>query len=114
MAKGKLRICYVDKTQYNYCRKCSSDPTWKFVYCCENCRDIKYLLDAYEAKAISANEANKRLDELDLSNLDNFADYIKEEIAEIRANSTTKKSTKSKKEESNGETPQDEPSGDSE
>lgn len=107
MAKGKPRICYVDKTSYNYCRKCSSDPTWKFVYCCENCRDINYTIDAYKAKAVTADDAVKKLDNLDLSNYDNFTDYIKSEIADIRANSTPKTKTKSKKDESKDKASED-------
>lgn len=114
MAKGKLRTCLVDRTQYEYCPRCSNDPTWKFVFCCDSCRQVKLLMDRYENNHVSIKEANEILDSLDLSNLENFDEYYKSKISEIRANSTTKKSAKSKKEESKEETPLEEPSGDSE
>lgn len=100
MAKGKLRTCLVDRTQYHYCPRCSDEPTWKFVFCCDTCLQIKLLMDKYENNHISAKEANDVLNSLDLSNYDNFDDYYKKEIAEIRASSTSKTKTKPKKDES--------------
>ena len=38
MAKKAKRICYVDKTQYEYCPRCSDAPKWHFTFCCENCK----------------------------------------------------------------------------
>lgn len=94
MAKGKLRTCYVCGTQYNYCPRCSDDPKWKFVYCCENCRDINYTIDKYKAGVATADEANDIMSNLDLSKVKD--DYFKGYIEEIRDKSTPKKSNKAK------------------
>lgn len=96
MAKGKLRTCYICNTQYNYCPRCSNEPTWKLVYCSDNCKQIRYILDEVKAGVTKASEAKEALDKLDLSK-DNFKDFVKAEIAYINANSTSKKSTKAKK-----------------
>ena len=96
MAKKVKRICYVDKTQYEYCPRCSSAPKWHFTFCCENCKNINYIIDEYTAKMITATEAYAKLEKCDLSNYKNFTDYHKQMVDEIKANAK-KKSTDEKR-----------------
>lgn len=95
MARTVKRICYVCRKEYEYCHRCSDGPTWHYAFCDENCKDLSKILDDYTAGITTANDANKLLEKIDLSNLDNFAEFAKNEIEEIKANSKPK-TTKAK------------------
>lgn len=86
MAKKGKRICYICGKEYEYCHRCSKDPTWKYVFCDENCKHISKILDDYVAGIITANAANDVLKTLDLSGYSNFHQFAKDEIEDIKAN----------------------------
>lgn len=80
------KTCAVCHGEYLYCPNCKKDenkPTWMFVFCSENCRDIYETTSAYGRKDITAKEAKNRLDKLDISKLDNFGESYKKVISEI-------------------------------
>lgn len=85
------RICCVDKTKYEFCPHCnkvSFDEMWKTTFCSENCRDIYKLATSYTHNKISSVDAKAKLDTLDISNINNFADSIKAVVYELNATST--------------------------
>lgn len=80
------RKCIVDLKDYRYCNHCNEfNPmeTWRFLFCCENCRDIYHTVDDYNANKITANEAKERLEKYDLSGLDRFHPFVKRDIDRI-------------------------------
>ncbi len=87
-----MRTCSVCRSFYSYCPHCSEDkskPTWYFAFCGENCKDIYDVTSKYENGQIDANSAKKKIDKLDLSNLDRFGTSYKVSIKKI--NSIAKK-----------------------
>ena len=87
----KLRRCSVCGTEYKYCAKSVEDkgkPSWYFAFGSLNCHDIYDVTSKYENGQLSANEAKKQLDELDLSNLDKFGSSYKKTIKNINTSAT--------------------------
>ena len=97
---AKSRTCSVCRKTYKYCPKCrdyESLPTWMFVFCSENCKDIYDVTSEYEDKRVTADEAKKRLDKLDLSKIKNFGASYQNTIDNINKNITQIKVVKSLK-----------------
>lgn len=91
MLNNKMRTCSVCRSSYSYCPHCGEDkskPTWYFTFCGENCKNIYDVTSKYENGQIDINSAKKKIDELDLSNLDKFGASYKSSIEKI--NSITK------------------------
>ena len=81
-----LRICKVDKKKYRYCSTCYDDrlkPIWMTTFCCERCKTIFDTLVKQTTKKITTDEAKKRLYDLDLNDMENFDDSIKEHINKV-------------------------------
>lgn len=55
------RTCYSCGEKYHYCFSCPDDtrPTWLFMFCCEDCRDIFNTMSDYNYNHISAEDANE-------------------------------------------------------
>lgn len=87
MNKRGLRTCCVCRREHLFCPQCRPEdrnkPTWYFAYCSENCKDIYTVTSDYEDKKISAEEAKKRLDKLDLSQIANFGESYQKAIMKI-------------------------------
>lgn len=97
---AKSRTCSVCRKTYKYCNKCrdyKSLPTWMFAFCSENCKDIYNVTSEYEDKRVTADEAKKRLDKLDLSKIKNFGVSYQNTIDNINKNITQIKVVKSLK-----------------
>lgn len=95
---AKLRTCSVCRKSYKYCPKCreyESLPTWMFAFCSKNCKDIYDVTSEYEDKRVTADEAKKRLDKLDLSRISNFGTSYQNTINDINKKATPVKVTKS-------------------
>nr|DAN73446.1 MAG TPA: DNA gyrase inhibitor [Caudoviricetes sp.] len=95
---AKLRTCSVCRKTYKYCLKCreyESLPTWMFAFCSENCKDIYNITSDYEDKRVTADEAKKQLDKLDLSRISNFGTSYQNTINDINKKSTSVKIAKS-------------------
>ena len=77
------RICQVNNNhKYSYCPYCSeyaSLPSWMMGFCSSNCRNIYNIVQDSKVGYISMDEAYEKLMECDLSEEDQFADYIKEQ-----------------------------------
>lgn len=96
MTKKGLRMCCVCHKEYSFCLCNSEDrnkPTWYFAYCSENCKDIYTATSDYEDKKISADDAKKQLDKLDLSQIANFGESYQKAIMKINENATPVKNT---------------------
>ncbi len=101
----KLRTCSTCGKKYEFCPHCPSDankPLWLFAWCSENCKDIYDITSKFEDGRLTAIEAKKELDKLDLSNSENFGQSYKLTIEKIdvELNSTSavgKKKTYKKK-----------------
>ena len=85
---GKEKICAVCHSPYSYCPVCGKDkdkPTWMFTFCSQNCHDIYEVTSSYANKELKASEAKKRLDKLNLSQLNNFGESYQTVIANINS-----------------------------
>ena len=90
--KGK-KICATCRCSYNFCPKCNKDkdkPLWYFTFCSQNCHDIYDTTSKFEDGLIDASEAKSQLDNLNLSNLDNFGESYKKSINKIMSSVSVK------------------------
>ena len=87
MNKRGVRTCCVCRREHLFCPQCRPEdrnkPTWYFAYCSENCKDIYTVTSYYEDKKISADDAKKQLDKLDLSQIANFGESYQKAIMKI-------------------------------
>ena len=84
----RSRECLLCGTQYKFCGSCSSDrtkPTWMAEFHEENCKNIFDICTRYNLQMLSKEEAQAALNECDLSNKENFKDYVQYDIANIFA-----------------------------
>ena len=92
MNKRGLRTCCVCRKEHLFCPQCRPEdrnkPTWYFAYCSENCKDIYAATSDYENGNISADDAKKQLDKLDLSQIANFGESYQKVIMKINENIT--------------------------
>lgn len=94
------KICAVCKRPYKYCPSCAQDkekPTWYFTFCSSTCKDIYEATSSYANGKLSANEAKKILDKLDLSKIVEGTSYdssVKSINDEVKKNKTVDISTK--------------------
>lgn len=80
------KICATCRCSYNFCPKCNKDkdkPLWYFTFCSQNCHDIYETTSSFENGKIDADEAKLKLDNLNLSKLDNFGESYKKSINKI-------------------------------
>ena len=83
--KGE-KICATCRSNYDFCPKCNRDkdkPLWYFTFCSQNCHDIYEITSSFENGKIDADEAKLRLNNLNLSKLDNFGESYKKSISKI-------------------------------
>lgn len=98
MTKQNNRTCIICRKEYHYCPNCGEDagkPTWYFVFDSQNCKDIYDICTSYRDKEITIGEAYKKLQDVDLSGVDDFADATKAQIKEIMSYKTTEPSKES-------------------
>ena len=84
----KTRECYLCGESYKYCPTCSNyrmKPTWMSEFHEENCKNIFDICTRYNLQMMSKAEAQAALKECDLSNKENFKDYVQYDIANIFA-----------------------------
>ena len=76
-----LRNCTLCGTQYDYCPRCDeTQPTYLLKYCSANCKEISLVLNKYNFKHLTKDEAADELKKLDLAKLDKFNDSAKTAI----------------------------------
>lgn len=84
----KTRECYLCGEKYNFCPTCSQDrmkPSWMSEFHDENCKNIFDICTRFNMGLISKEDAQKALSACDLSNKENFKDYVQRDIANIFA-----------------------------
>ena len=89
------KICATCRCSYNFCPKCNKDkdkPLWYFTFCSQNCHDIYETTSSFENGKIDADEAKLKLDNLNLSKLDNFGESYKKSIDKIMSSVSIKES----------------------
>lgn len=87
------KICATCRCSYNFCPKCNKDkdkPLWYFTFCSQNCHDIYEITSSFENGNINADEAKLRLNNLNLSKLDNFGESYKKSIDKIMSSAYVK------------------------
>ena len=87
------KICATCRCSYNFCPKCNKDkdkPLWYFTFCSQNCHDIYEITSSFENGKIDADEAKLKLDNLNLSKLDNFGESYKKSINKIMSSVSVK------------------------
>ena len=92
--KGE-KICATCRCSYNFCPKCNKDkdkPLWYFTFCSQNCHDIYETTSSFENGKIDADEAKLKLNNLNLSKLDNFGESYKKSINKIINSASIKES----------------------
>lgn len=85
---SKVRECYLCGKKYKYCPSCSQDrmkPSWMAEFHEENCKNIFDICTRYNMQMLTKSEARKALEACDLSNKENFKDYVQRDIASIFA-----------------------------
>ena len=90
--KGE-KICATCRSNYDFCPKCNRDkdkPLWYFTFCSQNCHDIYEITSSFENGKIDANEAKLKLNNLNLSKLDNFGESYKKSINKIMSSASVK------------------------
>lgn len=95
----KPRICMVDRTTYKYCPNCAdynADETWRFLFCCERCRDIYSVYEQYRDGHISAPDAKKELKALNVKDVDGLNERVGVVLKEILAYKAAPKRKKTK------------------
>ena len=86
-------ICATCRSNYDFCPKCNRDkdkPLWYFTFCSQNCHDIYEITSSFENGNINADEAKLRLNNLNLSKLDNFGESYKKSINKIMSSASVK------------------------
>ena len=92
--KGK-KICATCRSEYDFCPKCNKDkdkPLWYFTFCSQNCHDIYEITSSFENGKIDADEAKLKLNNLNLSKIDNFGESYKKSINKIMSSASIKES----------------------
>ena len=87
------KICATCRSNYDFCPKCNKDkdkPLWYFTFCSQNCHDIYEITSSFENGNINADEAKLRLNNLNLSKLDNFGESYKKSINKIMSSASVK------------------------
>ena len=80
------RECICCGKQYRYCNTCAdqiTEPTWKTIYCSENCKNVFMTTTNYLAGDIDEEQARKNYEQCDLSGKENFKQRIIEVIDTI-------------------------------
>ena len=89
MSKKNSRTCCVCGKSYSFCPTCNPEdkdkPYWMFAWCSENCKEIYNVTSQYENEQLSAKEAKKQLDKLDLSRLEHYGSSYKKSIEKINS-----------------------------
>ena len=90
--KGE-KICATCRSNYDFCPKCNRDkdkPLWYFTFCSQNCHDIYEITSSFENGKIDPDEAKLKLNNLNLSKLDNFGESYKKSINKIMSSVSVK------------------------
>lgn len=82
------RKCYLCGTSYKYCPTCSQDrmkPAWMSEFHSEDCKNIFEICTKFNMKLMSKEEAQEAILACDISNKDNFKQYVQRDLDNIFA-----------------------------
>ena len=82
----RTRTCYLCNSKYEYCPTCSQDkmkPAWMAEFHSESCKNIFDICTRFNMNLLTKAEAKDALQSCDLSNKDNFKDYVQNDLANI-------------------------------
>lgn len=77
------RKCVLCHSSYSYCPTCQDYidyPRWMNLFCSSNCHELYLTLNDYYAKHSTREDTLAKLNELDLSKYDSFAEPYKRAI----------------------------------
>ena len=86
------RECICCGKAYKYCNTCADqilEPTWKAIYCSENCKKVFMTTTNYLADDITEDQARNSFEQCDLSGKENFKKRIIEVIDEVLKTNTS-------------------------
>lgn len=95
------RECYLCGQDYKYCPTCSQDknkPSWMSEFHSENCKNIFQICTNFNLGIMSKHEAQTALEQCDLSNKENFKDYVQKDFENIYAEEPKKRNKKAEAE----------------
>ena len=75
----RTRECLLCGIKYEYCPTCSQDkmkPTWMAEFHDENCKNIFDIATRFNMQLLTKEEAKAAMEKCDLSNKENFKDYL--------------------------------------
>lgn len=84
----RTRECYLCGETYQYCPTCSQDrmkPSWMAEFHSENCKNIFDICTRFNMQLMSKEESKTALLECDLTNKENFKDYVQRDLKNIFA-----------------------------
>lgn len=90
---AKNRTCVICNTKYDYCPTCSGDkdkPSWYASFHEENCNNIYDACVGFRDGILTKTEAEEKLNDCNLSNMENFRNSAKEMIKKILTKETIK------------------------
>lgn len=91
MAK-KNRECLTCGTKYSYCPNCNrKEPSWMAEFHDENCKNIFQICTQYNVGLLTKEVAQEELKACDLSNKENFKQFIHRDFANIFAEEPKKR-----------------------
>lgn len=82
----RTRECLLCGVKYEYCPTCSQDkmkPTWMSEFHDENCKNIFDIATRFNMQLLTKEEAKEAMEKCDLSNKENFKDYLKRDLENI-------------------------------
>ena len=93
--------CIICGQKYHLCiaceRKKATWKSWRRFVDNENCYEIYNILNSYKFNKITKLEAKEMLNDVDLSNLENFKEKVQNEIKDILTEEKTVKKSRRKK-----------------
>lgn len=82
------RKCLLCGETYQYCPTCTQDrikPAWMAEFHSENCKNIFDIATRFNMQLLTKAEAKEAMEQCDLSNKDNFKDYVQHDLENIFA-----------------------------
>lgn len=79
-------VCSICGKEYHMCVSCQDaikNKPWQLHTCCSEHYKVYQIIHGYSIKVYNKQEARKRLENVDLSDLENFRDNIKSIIKDI-------------------------------
>ena len=91
------RECLLCGERYTYCPTCGVDqnkPYWMSEFHSEDCKNIFQICTNFNLGIMSKHEAQAALEQCDLSNKENFKDYVQKDFENIYAEEPKKRNKK--------------------